>query len=267
MLLEFMASLFGSVQALLPLYARDILGVGAWGAGLLRSATALGGLLAAAVLTRRPIKSDGGLWLFGSFALLGSGDHRVRLLDQPGALDRGADGSRHRRPDRDRDPADADPDADAGRDARPRVLGELVVLRHVVADRRSSAPASPRNGSARSLRSRSAARRLSARWRCGRGCSRALRRVDNPGAGGTGRSDGRSAGGCSAEASSMITDLGRILTNAQIECPLLKGQSGHQPTIAERSRFVSAHCQVALNASRCCGRRAPGSRALPSPRQ
>jgi MFS family permease len=70
MLFEFIASLFGSVQALLPLYARDILGVGAWGAGLLRSATALGGLLAAAVLTRAPIKSAGGLWLFGSFALL-----------------------------------------------------------------------------------------------------------------------------------------------------------------------------------------------------
>ena len=70
MLLEFMSSLFGSVQALLPLYARDILGVGAWGAGLLRSATALGGLLAAAVLTRMPIKSDGGFWLFASFALL-----------------------------------------------------------------------------------------------------------------------------------------------------------------------------------------------------
>ena len=70
MLFEFMASLFGSVQALLPLYARDILGVGAWGAGLLRSATALGGLLAAAVLTRVPIKSAGGLWLFASFALL-----------------------------------------------------------------------------------------------------------------------------------------------------------------------------------------------------
>ncbi len=70
MLFEFMASLFGSVQALLPLYARDVLEVGAWGAGLLRSSTALGGLLAAAVLTRMPIKSDGGLWLFGSFALL-----------------------------------------------------------------------------------------------------------------------------------------------------------------------------------------------------
>jgi MFS family permease len=70
MLFEFMASLFGSVQALLPLYARDILGVGAWGAGMLRSATALGGLLAAAVLTRMPIKSAGGFWLFSSFTLL-----------------------------------------------------------------------------------------------------------------------------------------------------------------------------------------------------
>jgi hypothetical protein len=36
----------------------------------LRSATALGALLAAAVLTRRPIKSDGGFWLFASFTLL-----------------------------------------------------------------------------------------------------------------------------------------------------------------------------------------------------
>jgi len=70
MLFEFMASLFGSVNALLPIYARDILGVGAWGAGLLRSATALGGLAAAAVLTRTPIKSSGGLWLFASFTLL-----------------------------------------------------------------------------------------------------------------------------------------------------------------------------------------------------
>ena len=70
MLFEFMASLFGSVNALLPIYARDILGVGAWGAGLLRSATALGGLAAAAVLTRTPIKSSGGFWLFASFTLL-----------------------------------------------------------------------------------------------------------------------------------------------------------------------------------------------------
>jgi MFS family permease len=72
MLLEFMASLFGSVQALLPLYARDILGVGAWGAGVLRSATAFGALMAAAYLTRRPVQSAGGLWLYASFALTGA---------------------------------------------------------------------------------------------------------------------------------------------------------------------------------------------------
>ena len=70
MLLEFMASLFGSVQALLPLYARDILGVGAWGAGPVAQRHRARRLLAAAVLTRMPIKSAGGFWLFASFALL-----------------------------------------------------------------------------------------------------------------------------------------------------------------------------------------------------
>jgi MFS family permease len=72
MLFEFTASLFGSVQALLPLYARDILETGAWGAGILRSATALGALLAAAVLARFPVKSNGGLWLFVGFAVFGA---------------------------------------------------------------------------------------------------------------------------------------------------------------------------------------------------
>jgi MFS family permease len=72
MLFEFMASLFGSVQALLPIYARDILETGAWGVGVLRSATALGALLAAGVLARLPVKSAGGLWLFLGFATFGA---------------------------------------------------------------------------------------------------------------------------------------------------------------------------------------------------
>jgi len=71
MLFEFTYSLFGSVQALLPLYARDILGVGAWGAGVLRSATALGALMAAPMLTRFPVQKNGGFWMFASFAALG----------------------------------------------------------------------------------------------------------------------------------------------------------------------------------------------------
>jgi len=39
---DLIATLFGGVNALLPIYARDILVIGPWGAGLLRSAPALG---------------------------------------------------------------------------------------------------------------------------------------------------------------------------------------------------------------------------------
>jgi MFS family permease len=71
MLFEFMSSLFGSAQALFPLYAHDILHTGAWGAGILRSATALGALLAAMVLARFPVKRAGGYWLFTGFTTFG----------------------------------------------------------------------------------------------------------------------------------------------------------------------------------------------------
>jgi MFS family permease len=71
MLFEFAAALFGSVSALFPIYARDILEVGAWGAGVLRSAPAVGALMAAAVLSRFPIRHHGGVWLFAGFALTG----------------------------------------------------------------------------------------------------------------------------------------------------------------------------------------------------
>jgi MFS family permease len=71
MLFEFMAAMFGSVNALLPIYARDILQIGAWGVGVLRSAPAAGALLAAAVLSRFPLTHSGGPLLFGSFAMMG----------------------------------------------------------------------------------------------------------------------------------------------------------------------------------------------------
>jgi MFS family permease len=71
LLFDFVATLAGGVNALLPIYARDILDVGAWGVGLLRSATALGALLAAAVLARFPVERAGGLWMFGAFAFFG----------------------------------------------------------------------------------------------------------------------------------------------------------------------------------------------------
>jgi MFS family permease len=71
MLFEFAAALFGSASALFPLYARDILETGAWGAGVLRSAPALGALIAAAYLARIPIRRAGGTWLYAGFALTG----------------------------------------------------------------------------------------------------------------------------------------------------------------------------------------------------
>jgi MFS family permease len=72
LLFDFVATLAGGVSALLPIYARDILDVGSWGAGVLRSAPALGALVAAAIMTRHPIKRAGGRWMFGAFAVYGA---------------------------------------------------------------------------------------------------------------------------------------------------------------------------------------------------
>jgi MFS family permease len=69
---DLIASLLGGVTALLPIYARDILVIGPWGAGLLRSAPALGALLTAAVLTRHPVTKAGGVYIYSGFALFGT---------------------------------------------------------------------------------------------------------------------------------------------------------------------------------------------------
>ena len=69
---DLIASLFGGVNALLPVYARDILVIGPWGAGLLRSAPALGALLTAAILTRHPVTKAGGVYIYSGFALFGT---------------------------------------------------------------------------------------------------------------------------------------------------------------------------------------------------
>jgi MFS family permease len=72
MLLDLVSTLFGGVNALLPIYARDILEVGAWGAGVLRSAPALGALIAAAVLARSPVRRSAGVYMFVGFAVVGA---------------------------------------------------------------------------------------------------------------------------------------------------------------------------------------------------
>jgi len=52
--LDLFAVLLGGAAALLPIFARDILHVGAWGLGLLRAAPAVGALLVSIALTRWP---------------------------------------------------------------------------------------------------------------------------------------------------------------------------------------------------------------------
>jgi MFS family permease len=56
MALDFVAVLFGSATALLPFYVTEIFHAGAWAMGALRTATAVGALIMAAILTRHPIQ-------------------------------------------------------------------------------------------------------------------------------------------------------------------------------------------------------------------
>lgn len=59
-LLDLLAVLFGGAVALLPVFARSILHVGPEGLGILRAAPAVGALLAAALITRRPLVRKAG---------------------------------------------------------------------------------------------------------------------------------------------------------------------------------------------------------------
>src|SRR5205807_5200677 len=59
-LLDLLAVLFGGAVALLPVFARSLLHVGATGLGVLRAAPAVGALLGAAFITRHPIRGQAG---------------------------------------------------------------------------------------------------------------------------------------------------------------------------------------------------------------
>jgi MFS family permease len=58
--LDLFAVLFGGATALLPVYARSILHVGPAGLGILRTAPAVGALIAAVILVRRPLQRRAG---------------------------------------------------------------------------------------------------------------------------------------------------------------------------------------------------------------
>ncbi|MBV8604250.1 MAG: MFS transporter [Pelomonas sp.] len=69
--LDLFAVLLGGATALLPMFARDMLHVGAWGLGLLRGAPAAGALAMSIVLTRRPLRRRAGRRLLGAVAVFG----------------------------------------------------------------------------------------------------------------------------------------------------------------------------------------------------
>jgi MFS family permease len=69
--LDLFAVLLGGATALLPMFAKDILHVGPWGLGLLRSAPAVGALLMLTLLTRWPVRRRTGPLLFGAVAVYG----------------------------------------------------------------------------------------------------------------------------------------------------------------------------------------------------
>jgi MFS family permease len=69
--LDLFAVLLGGANALLPMFAKDILFVGPWGLGLLRAAPAAGALLLAAALTRWPVTRRAGPKLLAAVAVYG----------------------------------------------------------------------------------------------------------------------------------------------------------------------------------------------------
>src|SRR5207249_3205884 len=69
--LDLVAVLLGGATALLPIYARDILGTGPWGLGLLRAAPAIGALVSSVVLARRPVQHGAGPIFFGAVLVFG----------------------------------------------------------------------------------------------------------------------------------------------------------------------------------------------------
>src|SRR5580704_17627375 len=69
--LDLFAVLLGGVTALLPIYARDILGTGPWGLGLLRAAPAVGALGMSVFLSRHAIERRAGYLLLATVGLFG----------------------------------------------------------------------------------------------------------------------------------------------------------------------------------------------------
>ena len=71
MSLDLLATFFGGLTALLPIFARDILEIGPWGLGVLRSAPSVGALVMAVILSRFPVTRSAGYVILGGAAVYG----------------------------------------------------------------------------------------------------------------------------------------------------------------------------------------------------
>ena len=69
--LDLFAVLLGGATALLPIFASEILKVGPWGLGILRSAPAVGALIMSVYLSRWPIERNTGKVMFAAVAIFG----------------------------------------------------------------------------------------------------------------------------------------------------------------------------------------------------
>lgn len=69
--LDLFAVLLGGATALLPVFARDVLHVGAEGFGILRAGPAIGATMVALWLAANPIRARAGLFMFGGVAVFG----------------------------------------------------------------------------------------------------------------------------------------------------------------------------------------------------
>lgn len=81
--LDLFAVLLGGAVALMPVFARDVLELGPWGLGLLRSAPGIGALIVAMLLAAYPIRHHAGLAMFIGVGLFGLGTIIFGLSQAP----------------------------------------------------------------------------------------------------------------------------------------------------------------------------------------
>jgi MFS family permease len=81
--LDLFAVLLGGAVALMPIFARDILTLGPWGLGLLRSAPGVGAIVMAVLLASYPLRHRAGLYMFVGVAMFGVGTLLFGLSHSP----------------------------------------------------------------------------------------------------------------------------------------------------------------------------------------